>query len=155
MYALIYGMLSALTVYVLYKLDIEIKGVSSFINFAIATVCILIPVNQYKSSNNNELTIPNALVTGLIIGSIGGLLYAIYVYFHLDIINPDFLAEKLAEAKVQMESQDSQMTNEQLKQSIKFTEMILSPIVLSIIGFIGALIETFLVALVIGLIKKS
>jgi amino acid transporter len=155
MYALIYGLLSALVLYLLQKLSIETPGISTLLHFGIATLCILIPVNQYKTSNGNQLTLGNSIKIGFLVGLIGGLIYAVYVFFHYDIINPDFVAERLAIAKEEMQKQSTQMTEEQMEQALMFSEMFMHPAVFSIMAFIGALLETLIVSLVVGLIKKS
>ena len=122
---------------------------------AIATVCILLPVNAYKKLSAGYFTIGNALVIGVVVGALGGFIYALYTYYHYDMINPEFITERLTVAKSEMSNSDSQATEEQIEQAIYLTEMIISPIGLSILAFIGAMIETFLVSLVIGLIKKN
>jgi len=157
-YGIIYGLSSALVLYLFYKLDVNITGVSSLLNFALAVVCVLIPVNLYKTTNANQLTIANALKIGLIVGLIGGLIYAIYVYFHYNGIDDSMLvrvSEEMENAREEMKKQNPQLTDEQVEQAIGITKMMASAPALAIFKFIGALIETFFVALLIGLIKKS
>lgn len=155
MYAVIYGVLSAFVLYLLQKLSIETRGISTLINFAIATVCILLPVNQYKATNGGVISLGNVMKIGFMVGLIGGLMYAVYAFFHFDIIFPDFVVEKLAIAKEEMMKQNAQMTEEQIEQALTFTEIFMNPVVFSIFGFVGALLETLIVSLVVGLIKKS
>jgi beta-lactamase regulating signal transducer with metallopeptidase domain len=154
-YGIIYGLLSSITLFILQKFNLDSKGLSSLINFAIATFCILMAVNVYKKTNSNQLTIAGALYIGLLIGIIGGVIYAIYSYFHFDVIFPEYFVEKLATAREEMEKQSTQLTEEQMDQALKISKIIASPAVVSIISFVGALAETCIVGLVIGLFKKS
>jgi hypothetical protein len=155
LYGAVYGIFSSLALYLFYKLDLEMKGISSLIHFSLATICVLLPINLYKNSNANQLTIANALKIGLFVGLIGGIIYAVYAYMHFEFINPEFLTEKMAQTKAELETQNTELTQEQMNQALKFAEIFVSPIVISITGFIGALLETFITALVIGLIKRS
>lgn len=154
-YGLIYGLLSAVVLYAFYKFNIETRAITYLVNFALAAFCVLLPINLYKSTNANELQIADALRIGLFVGLIGAVIYAAYSYFHYELINPEFITETLTEAKNEVKNQNAEMTEEQMQQALQFTEMFLNPVVYAITGFLGALIETFLAALVIGLIKKS
>jgi beta-lactamase regulating signal transducer with metallopeptidase domain len=157
-YGVIYGLSSAVVLYLFYKLDVQITGVSSLVNLAIAAVCVLVPVNFYKSTNANQLNIANALKIGLVVGLIGGLIYAIYVYFHYSSIDDSMLvrvSEEMENARAEMKQQNPQLTDEQVEQAISITKMMASAPAVAIFKFIGALLETFFAALLIGLIKKS
>lgn len=154
-YGLIYGLLSSAILYILLKLDFDTAGLSSLLHFAVAAVCVLLAINLYKSTKANQLSIANALKIGLFIGLIGGVIYAIYVYINFTFLFPDFFTDKIATATEEIKAQNSEMPKEQMDMALKFVEIFANPIVASISGFIGALFETFIVALVIGLIKKS
>jgi chromate transport protein ChrA len=154
-YGLIYGLLSSLVLYVSYKIGYTTGGITTLLGFVLAAVCVLLSVNLYKNSNSGQITIANALLIGLMIGLIGGVIYAIYVYLHYDIVDTTTIGEQLKIAEEQMKQQSPQMTEEQIDQAMKISALVSSPASLAILKFIGALFETFIVALVIGLIKKS
>lgn len=154
-YGIVYGLLSAMLLYLYQKLNIEAQGIHYLMQFVAAIICIYISIDLYKKTNINQLSISNALFIGLLVGLIGGIIYSTYAYFHYDVLFSDYFAEKIAIAKEQIKEQNPQLTEAQLAQSEKIADIFSSPIIVSISAIIGTLIETFLVALVIGLIKKN
>jgi len=155
LYGVIYGLLSSVVLYVSYQIGYTTGGISTFLGFILATVCVLLSVNLYKNSNSGRLSIANALLIGLMIGLIGGVIYAIYVYVHYDMIDTTTIPEQLKLAEEQIKQQNQQMTEEQLEQAMGISALISSPASLAILKFVGALFETFISALIIGLIKKN
>lgn len=155
MYGVIYGLLSSIVLYLSYKIGYTTGGITTLFGFILAAVSVLLSINLYKNSNSGQLTIANALFIGLMIGLIGGVIYAVYVYLHYDMVDTTTMAEQLKIAEEQMKQQSPQLTEEQMEQALKISAIVSSPASLAVLKFIGALFETFIVALLIGLIKKS
>jgi hypothetical protein len=96
-----------------------------------------------------------ALKIGLIVGLISGLIYGIYTYLHYKSIDVEFIPLQLEESKKELELNSSKMTKEELEQGIAMIETLLSPFMLATFALFTLLFKSFIISLVIGLIKKN
>jgi len=154
LYGVIFGLFSSLLLYFNYKFQLENTTIMSLVSFAIAVLLVLYPIHLFKLNNANQLKISDALKIGLIVGLIGGLFYALYTYFHYNQIDTEFVAKQIEEGRKSLETQGN-LSKEDLKRSEEMIEALVSPFTFATLALIGALLKTFLIALVVGLIKKS
>ena len=154
LYGFIFGVFSSLLLYFNYKFQLENTTTMSIVSFAIAVLLVLYPIHLFKLNNANQLKISDALKIGLIVGLIGGLLYALYTYFHYNQIDTEFVVKQLEEGKKALDTQGN-LSKDDLKRSEEMIEAFVSPFTFATFALIGALLKTFLIALVVGLIKKS
>lgn len=154
LYGIIFGLFSSLLLYFNYKFQLENTTVMTIVSLAIAILLVLYPIHQFKLNNANKLKISQALKIGLIVGLIGGLMYALYTYLHYKQIDTEFITKTIEEGNNALDSQGN-LSSQELKQSREMIEVIISPFTYATLALIGALLKTFLIALVVGLIKKS
>lgn len=154
LYGIIFGLFSSLLLYFDYKFQLEKTTIMSIVSFAIAILLVLYPIHLFKLNNDNQLRISQALKIGLIVGLIGGLIYALYTYFHYHQIDTEFVAKAIEEGNKALD-QDGNLSQADLKRSKEMVSTLVSPFTFATFALIGALLKTFLIALVVGLIKKS
>lgn len=155
-YGAIFGLYSSLLMYLGYKFEFETSAYYRIINYIFAIGIIFYAINRYKIINNNYLTLKNALKIGLIIGLVGGLIYGLYTYIHLKFINEDFLKEVVSVITESEDYQGREMTTEQIKETKEVAISFMgSPFFYLTLNLIGSLFQTFIIALVVGLIKKT
>jgi len=154
LYGVIFGLFSSLLLYFNYKFQLENTFIMSIVSFTIAVLLVLYPIHLFKLNNGNQLKISDALKIGLIVGLIGGLLYAFYTYLHYKQIDTEFVKNAIDEGTKSLDSQGN-LSKEDLKRSKEMVEAFVSPFTFATFALIGALLKTFLIALVVGLIKKS
>ena len=138
-YGVIYGLSSCLILYLSYKVGYTTRGITTLFGFVLAAICVFLSINLFKNSNSGQLSVANALLIGLVIGLVGGVIYAIYVYLHYDLIDTTTIAEQLKIAEEQIKQQSPQLTEEQIEQAMKITTVVSSPASLAVFKFIGAL----------------
>jgi len=155
LYGFIFGLYSCLLLYFDYKFNLEKTTIMSLLSFTIAVLLIFFPVHQYKLNNSNTLRISDALKIGLIIGVIGGLMYAAYTYFHYTQLDTEFVTQALEDAKKSVEENSGNFSEEDLKNSEEMVNSFVSPFTFATINLIAILFKTFIISIVLGLIKKS
>ena len=155
LFGLIFGLFSAFLLYFNYKFELESTFIQSIISVIVAVLVVFFPINQYKIDNANILKISDALKIGLITGVIAGLIYAVYTYFHYNQIEPEFITASLEESYKAIEKESGNMTEEQIQQAKDMTKAFVSPFSIATINLISILLKSFVISLVIGLIKKS
>ncbi len=124
---------------------------SNVLNYIISIGAIVMAIREFKSLNNNNLSIGNATVIGILTGIVGGIIMAIWTYIFMTMISPDIL-ENIKEQALANSGGGGQ---EQEEMVGKMMEAIFSP------GFMGLMVvimKFFLglfVGLVAGLIMKE
>jgi hypothetical protein len=155
-YGVLFGIYSSLLLYFGYKFEFEASPLNRVISFSLAILIIYFAINQFKLNNNNLLKISDAIKVGLGVGLIGGLIYGIYTYLHFSFIDEESLLELVDTIKSSEDYQGREMTTEQIKeQKENAISYLSSPLFYLTLNLIGSLFQAFIIALVIGLIKKK
>ena len=154
LYGTIFGIYSSLLLYFNFNYKFDNTTLMSLASFAIAVLLVYYPIHQYKQNNEGFLKIPDALKIGLIVGLIGGIIYAIYTYYHYTQVDTEFISQTIAEANKALDS-DGNLTKEDLNTSKELITSMVSPSTFATLALIGMLLKTFVISLVVGLIKKS
>jgi len=155
LYGVVFGIFNSFLLYFNYKFQLENTVVLSLLSLTIAILIVFFPINQFKIDNANYLKLSDALKIGLIIGLIGGSVYALYTYFHYNGIELDFVTKKLEENNKAIDSQSANMTDEEIKQAKDMAKSFVSPFSFATINLISVLLKSFIISLVLGLIKKK
>lgn len=94
-----------------------------------------------------------AFSTGFWIALFTAILVGIFTFFYLKYINPGFMANHLAEARMQMEERPG-ITQAQVEQGMKMARMFTSPIVSAIMALIWEVIIGTVLSLLIAIFAK-
>lgn len=155
-YGTIFGLYSAVLMYLGYKLSIDASVYYRIINYLFAIAIIYYAINKFKTENEGFLNISDAVKMGLAIGLIGGIVYAIYTYFHLSFINKEFLTDVVESIKASEDTKGREMTDEEIKETKEVAISFMgSPFFYATLNLIGSVFQAFIISLVIGLIKKK
>lgn len=154
-YGLIYGVFSSLLLYLSYKFGFQNATVMSFLSLAVAVAIVFYPIYLYKLENDNLLKLGEALKIGLIVGLVGGLIYAVYTYLHYKSIDTEFVTKALKESQKAIQENTQGLSEEELEQASQMTSMMVSPFTFATINLFTLLFNSFIIALVVGLIKKN
>lgn len=155
LFGLIYGLFSAVLLYLNFKLSLDNTVIMSFVSLAVAVVIVFYPIHVFKLNNNNLLSIGQALKIGLIVGLIGGLIYAFYTYLHYNSIDTEFVSKALEESDKALQESSNEFTDEQMAQAKEMASVMVSPFTFATINLFTLLFKSFIIALVVGLIKKN
>jgi len=154
-YGLIYGIFSALLLYLSFKFEFQNTLVMSFVSLVVAVTIVFYPIHAYKIENANLLKLGEALKIGLRVGLVGGLIYAVYTYMHYKSIDTEFISQALQESQKAIEENTQGLSEEELKQASEVTSIMVSPFIIATVNLFTLLFKSFIIALVVGLIKKN
>jgi len=155
-YGAIFGLYSALLMYLGYKLTIDTSIYYRIINYLVAIAIIYYAINKFKTDNNGLLKVNDSIKIGLAIGLIGGIIYAIYTYFHLSFINKEFLKDVIESIRASEDTQGREMTSEEIKETKEVAISFMgSPFFYATLNLIGSVFQAFIISLIIGLIRKK
>ena len=153
-----YGFYSALVTIVILMIQYVI-GVEQHWAFSVASTIasILIfyyGINEYKKLQGNKLSIKDGLKTGMGISLIGGLISAIYIYFHYSFLQPEFLEGKREEAIDGMMTKNPNLSVEQLETAMTWINATTSEFFAATMTVIASLFFGFILSLIISAILK-
>lgn len=154
-YGLIYGIFSSILLYLSFKFDFQNTVVMSFVSLAVAVAIVFYPIHIYKLENTKLLKLGEALKIGLIVGLVGGLVYAVYSYLHYKSIDTAFITQALEESEKALQENSQGLSEEELKQASEVTSIMVSPFSIATVNLFTLLFKSFIIALVVGLIKKN
>lgn len=157
-FGLIFGAYSVLVLEFLYAFNYETNAVISIVNFIITVAIVWYAIHLYKINNGQRIDLTTSIKIGLAIGVIGGLIYGAYTYIHYELIQPEYLADMKSNVKAEMEArvQAMQMNAEEAEiERSKSIGFYATPFTLGTIGLISIIFKTFLVGLIVGLVKRN
>ncbi len=154
-WGLYYALFSIAIIVILYVTNMEKNFVIGALNVGGSIAVFIFGIKAYKQSNNDNLSLSQALKTGLGIAVIGGLIIALYSYIHYSYIQPEFLENMKTLQIEELAKQGSEMTSEQADLSMTILEISSSAGFISTVSVIGSLIFGLIVSLIAGLVMKS
>ena len=155
-YGVIFGAYSTVALLLSYFLNIDIQNwIFGIVNFIVTVAIPAYAIYEYKQNNALNLTIGQAVKIALIVGVVGGLIYAVYMYIHYTMIDTAFLENMQENAMKGVEDANKSQSQEEIDMAKKMTSVGFSPFVFSTITLFSVLIKTVLVGVVTGLIFKN
>ncbi len=159
--ALNYGVLLALLSIVLqvisYVLDVHIDRPwwLTVLQLIISVGVIVYGIKAFKISNENYLTLGQALKTGLAISLVAGVIAVVFNYIFMNYIDPDFVQKTLDFSREQMLVKNPEMTQEQIDMAMNMSAKFMSPMIMSAFAIIATLFFGFIISLFAGLVMKK
>lgn len=156
-FGVIFGAYSILILVLLYAFNYETNTAISILNFIITVGIVWYAIHLYKIDNNGQIDLTTSIKLALAIGVIGGLIYAAYTYLHYEFIQPEFITEMKSSMEAEMEAQiqQQQMSEEEAEMARNISGVFTSPFILATISLLSIIFKTFLVGLIVGMIKRN
>jgi len=128
-YGIIYGAYSIVVLLLSYFLDFSTESwIFGLVNFIVTVGIAGYAVYEFRQNNALVLSVGQAVKIGLIVGVIGGLLYAVYMYIHYSMIDTAFIENMREEALRSVEEQTKGKSKEETEMAKKVH--LLSPLLL-------------------------
>jgi hypothetical protein len=153
----LFGSYSILILVLLYVFNQDTGTVFSILNFIITISIVWYAIHLYKIDNGGLLDLTTSIKLALGVGVIGGLIYGIYTFLHYNFVEPEYILEMKINMEAEMEAQiqQQQMSAEEAEMTRNMSGVFASPFVLGTIGLLSIIFKTFIVGLVVGMIKKN
>lgn len=148
------ALVSIVVLVIMYVANLEKSWILSGISFALTIFIIVQGIKAYKKSNDNYLSLKDALKSGMAIAAIAGVIGGIYAYFHYEFIHTEFIENILSQSREQMIERNPNMTDEEMEMGMKMTAIFSSPFMMATFSLIGTLFFGFIISLISGAIMK-
>lgn len=152
-FGVIFGAYSILILVLLYAFNYQTNAGISIMNFIINVAIVWYAIHLYKIDNNGLLDLTTSIKLGLAIGVIGGLIYGAYTFIHYEYIQPEYIAEMKSSMEEEMQRQ--QISEEEAEMTKNLSGVFTSPFVLATLGLLSIIFKTFLIGLIVGMIKRN
>jgi len=141
---------------VMYFFDLTLNKVQGYIFFVILLVMLYFLLKSYRDNfRHGRITYGESVGAGVIISLYNVLIMAVFTYILYTIIDPGLIPKQLAQAEEAMRAKGN-LTEAQIEAGMKFTEKIMKPGIMAIMGvFFGMLWATIISLLVSIFIKKE
>lgn len=153
-YGLYLGLLGIINVVILYLINEERNTILSIISIIATAIVFYYGILAYKKSNQNLLSVKDALKVGLGMAVIGGIIGVIYTLFHYNIIQPDFTENLREKAMLDAMEKNPNMSNAEIDVAEKMINIFTSQFFISTMYLVGSLFFGFIISLILGLIMK-
>ncbi|QCE42215.1 DUF4199 domain-containing protein [Psychroserpens sp. NJDZ02] len=154
-YGVYYALFSIAIIVILYATNMQKNLVIGTVNILGTVAVFVLAIIEYKKTNNNYLTLGQAIKVGLGTAAIGGILIALYTYIHYTYLQPEFIEAMREVQIVQLQKQADNMTSEDADLAMSMLDTFSSPGFISTVSLIGSLIFGLIVSLIAGLVLKS
>lgn len=152
--AVLFGVYSSLLMYLGYNFEFDTSPYYRIVNYVLAIAILYYVLDKFRVINDG-LILKQALKIGLFVGVIGGLIYGIYTFVHVSVVDDQFLVEvKENLSNTELNEIDGVTSTENQKGKEIAVGLLQSPYFYAFTSFIGSVIQAFVISLVIGLIKK-
>ncbi|MCF6224287.1 MAG: DUF4199 domain-containing protein [Flavobacteriaceae bacterium] len=156
-YGGILGIVSVLISVVIYALGMQYDQdwKTGSLGLIAMAVIIFLGIKKFREFNEDNLSIGEALKTGIGIALIGGIISVVYSFIFMNYIEPDFMTNTMAKAEIEMIENFPQLTDEQIEKQIEMMKNFSTPAITSAIALVASLFFGFIFALISGLILKK
>jgi amino acid transporter len=155
---ILYGALASLIMLLMSVLGAQNNTLVSIIGLALSIAIVAWACMQFKNENEGFLSISEGIKIGLITGVIGGLIYAVYMYLHYEIIYPNELITYQEEALLEVEKQIENGAIQQIEEiemAKKAVVVMTSTFTLATLSLFTQLFKAFIFGLGCGLIFRN
>jgi hypothetical protein len=132
----------------------DMNGMGYKASVWIASIAALVLcIKDYRDKHNNKkLRIGQSVSLSLLIGIVSGVIGAVFFYFYMTYINPDFMDAATDQAIQQMHEKG--LSDEQIAQQMEFVSFFMSPGFITGMMILFTIIFDLIAGLVIGAILK-
>ncbi|MCF8274346.1 MAG: DUF4199 domain-containing protein [Flavobacteriaceae bacterium] len=154
-YGLILGLLMIVIGVVTYITGwaLELKTWPNWLYYVAFPVTIFYAISKYKKSNDNLLSLGQAIKIGLAIGLVSALVYAVYGLIFNYLIDPEFMSQ-IMEATRDKLLENPNLTEEIVDQQLAMMEKFMNPAIGTAIWIALSALFGLIYSLIAGLIMK-
>lgn len=158
-FALNYGLLLGLLMIIIGVISyvtgwaLELKQWPNWIYYIAFPVTIFYAISKYKKTNDNLLSLGEAIKIGLAIGLISALVYAVYGLIFNYVIDPEFMSQIMEATKDKM-LENPNLTEEIVDKQLEMMEKFMNPVIGTAIWIALSALFGLIYSLIGGLIMK-
>lgn len=152
-----WGIISGLTA-VVFFLIIDLAGLAgnqsvSWLWYLVFIVLVVMGHKEFKSEGDGYMSYGQGLGIGTLTGVFSALISNIFFFIYVSFISSGFI-EVIKEKQI-MDMQDRGMSDAEIEQAMGFSEFFMTPVAMSIMGFVFTVFFCFLVSLIVSIFTKN
>ncbi len=147
----------ALIVYslVMFLIEIDRESPIMYVSYVILAIGLFWAIISFRDKHNGGfIDYKGAFSAGFFTGLFASILTGIFMFVYAQYIDPGLVDEILLNAEEQMLEQNPNMSDEQIDQALSITESMTSPVMMMVWGFVGNLIVSTILSLIIAIFAK-
>ena len=139
----------------IFLLDVDMESPIKYVSYGIMAIGLYLSIISFRDKQlDGFITYGKAFSAGFYTGLFASIIASIFTVFYVQYIDTELIANILIIAEEGMLESNPDMTNEQIDQALSLTEMFTSPIMMGVIGFIGNVILSAALSLLIAIFAK-
>ncbi len=140
---------------ILYLTDVDRQSWIMYISYVIMALGLFWSIIEFRNKDlGGFCSYGKAFSAGFYTGLIASFIAAIYTFIYATSIDPGFAQEILLEAEENILATNPDMPDDQLEMALSMTEMMTSPIMMAVWGFVGNLFTSTILSLIIAIFAK-
>ncbi|HQV00309.1 MAG: DUF4199 domain-containing protein [Bacteroidia bacterium] len=156
-FGLLAGLFSIIWTLVMYVFELDKSSFSKalgWISIIASLAFIVLAVKESKSVAGGYINFGDAFKDGFLVMLISGIIGVGYFYLHVSFVDDGFVEHIVENTRLEMSKQQD-LTEEQMEQAWKYTEMFLTPGVMAFFGLLAHLVTGTIGALIIAAIMRK
>ena len=140
---------------VTFLLDVDLESPIKYISYVILAIGLFWATISFRDKHRGGfINYGGSFSAGFYTGLFASFLLGIFTFVYVQYIDTGLVQEILLNAEEQMLEQNPNMSDEQIDQALSITEMMTSPIMMGVWGFVGNLVASTLLSLIIAIFAK-
>ncbi|MCK5029063.1 MAG: DUF4199 domain-containing protein [Bacteroidales bacterium] len=154
-HGLIVGLVIIIYSVLLYVLELNLIQALGYVVYAILIAGFILGTKAFRDTNlNGNISYGKAFGYSIVILLIASIIYSIYSYLLITVIDPDMVDKIIALGEEKMLKQG--MTDDQIEMAQSMQKRFMSPVFMGIMSFIGTMfIGTILALITSAVVKKE
>ena len=153
-YGLMLGLALVIFAVLLFIFNLHLNKYLNYINYVIIIAFLIWGVKTYRDTSlNGVISYGKALGMSTVIVLIGSLIFGIYTYLLITVIDPDYIEKTLAMIEEQLLKQG--MSDEQIEMGLSLQKKMMSPVLMSLFSFLGMMFWGFIISLITSAVLKK
>ncbi len=138
-----------------FLMDVDLESPIKYFSYLILAVGLWWSIVSYRDKHmGGYIDYKGAFAVGFYTALIASLIAGIFTYVYVEYIDTTLIEQVMLKAEESIIEQNPNMSDEQIEQSLEMAGMFTSPIVMSIFGFLGNLIASIFLSLIISIFAK-
>jgi hypothetical protein len=153
-YGLMLGLAIIIIAVLLFIFNLHLKSYTNYIYYVFIIAFLIWGVKSYRDNSlNGVISYGKALGFSTIIVLIASLIFGIYSYLLISIIDPDYIEKMLALAEEKLLKQG--IPDDQIEMGLSLQKKMMFPFLMSFFSFLGMMFWGFIIALITSAFLKK
>lgn len=127
----------------------------SVVGLVLMVAVIVMAILKQKSVGGGFIKFGQAFRLGMTVGAVAAIISAVYMVFHTTQLVPDFQETTLETARQAMETNNPELSEEQIDMALSMTAKFTTPVWMALFSFLSTLFPTLIFSLLVAAFLKK